>query len=75
MAWSCYPDTLEVPLVGAAPAGRPLLAIENVEETLPLPKGLFASGDFALRVNGDSMVEAHPRTTLPSSNPHRCRGD
>jgi repressor LexA len=55
---SPYPAAIEVPLVGAAPAGQPLLAIENVEETLPLPKGLFASGDFALRVKGESMVEA-----------------
>jgi repressor LexA len=58
LAESPYPDALEVPLVGAAPAGRPLLAIENIEETLPLPKGLFASGDFALRVRGESMIEA-----------------
>jgi repressor LexA len=55
---SLFAGTTEVPLVGAAPAGKPLLAVENIEEMLPLPKGLFASGDFALRVIGESMVEA-----------------
>jgi len=55
---SPYPDAFEVPLVGAAAAGAPFLATENVEEMLPLPRGLFATGDFALRVRGESMIEA-----------------
>ncbi len=45
-----------VPLVGRVAAGRPLLALENREGELPLPAGCGA--DFALRVAGDSMIEA-----------------
>jgi repressor LexA len=48
-----------VPLVGKVAAGEPILAVENIEETLPLPDTLFPAGDvFALRVQGDSMVNA-----------------
>ncbi len=48
-----------VPLLGTVAAGEPLLAAENIENRLPIPEGMF-SGDelFALRVAGDSMIEA-----------------
>lgn len=45
-----------VPLVGRVAAGKPLLAVENLEGTLPLPAN--SGADFALHVQGDSMVEA-----------------
>jgi len=48
-----------VPLVGKVAAGEPILAQQNIEETLPLPEGLFPDGDlFLLRVQGDSMINA-----------------
>lgn len=49
-----------VPLVGSVTAGAPILAEENVERYLPVPKYLMpAKGDyFALRVQGESMVNA-----------------
>lgn len=48
-----------VPLVGSVVAGEPTLAVENVEGLMDLEK-LFPNqeGLFALRVDGDSMVEA-----------------
>lgn len=48
-----------IPLVGRVAAGKPILAEENIEEVLPL-KGLFPASEelFALRVQGDSMIEA-----------------
>jgi repressor LexA len=48
-----------IPLVGRVAAGRPILAEENIEEVLKL-EGLFPvdQGLFALRVQGDSMIEA-----------------
>ena len=48
-----------IPVLGTVPAGEPLLAAENIESRLPVPEGMF-SGDklFALRVTGDSMIEA-----------------
>lgn len=49
-----------IPLVGQIAAGLPIDAIENREEDLPLDPCLFGGDDcFALRVKGDSMIEAH----------------
>ncbi|MGH7324032.1 MAG: transcriptional repressor LexA [Candidatus Rokuibacteriota bacterium] len=51
-----------VPVLGRIAAGSPLLAVENREGDLPLaPTALPGGGEdvFALRVRGDSMVEAH----------------
>jgi repressor LexA len=48
-----------VPLLGEIAAGAPLLAEERVEEILPLPRDLVGEGTlFALRVRGESMLEA-----------------
>ena len=48
-----------VPLVGQIAAGRPILAEENIEELLPLPRNLVGQGDvFGLHVRGDSMIDA-----------------
>jgi repressor LexA len=49
-------DAVPLPLVGEIAAGGPLLAEENVEEYIPLPR--TTKGDFLLRVKGDSMIEA-----------------
>lgn len=52
-------QTVAVPLVGRIAAGLPIFALEEAEEVLPLPKALFrGSSLFALRVKGDSMVNA-----------------
>lgn len=48
-----------VPLVGQVAAGSPILAQENIEETLTLPVELVSDdGSFLLRVKGESMIEA-----------------
>ncbi|MEU8264126.1 transcriptional repressor LexA [Micromonospora sp. NPDC048999] len=48
-----------VPLLGAIAAGTPILAEEHVEEVLSLPADMVGRGSlFALRVRGDSMVDA-----------------
>jgi repressor LexA len=48
-----------VPLVGRVAAGAPVLAAENIEETIPLPAELAdETSSFILRVTGDSMVDA-----------------
>jgi len=49
-------DAVRLPLIGEIAAGGPLLAAENIEEYLSLPKS--TKGDFLLRVKGDSMIEA-----------------
>ncbi|MDI6871160.1 MAG: transcriptional repressor LexA [Bacillota bacterium] len=51
--------TVNVPLLGRIAAGQPILASENREEELPLPRDLVGEGEvFALTVRGDSMIEA-----------------
>jgi repressor LexA len=48
---------VEVPIVGRIAAGQPLLASENVEETLPLPRSWVKGEEvFLLKVTGDSMA-------------------
>ncbi len=48
-----------VPLVGRVTAGQPILAVENIEETYPLPTELVGDETvFMLSVRGDSMVNA-----------------
>ncbi|HWR40309.1 MAG TPA: transcriptional repressor LexA [Patescibacteria group bacterium] len=49
-----------VPLVGKVTAGQPILAVENIEETYPLPAELLGNKDnvFMLSVSGDSMINA-----------------
>jgi repressor LexA len=50
---------VRVPLVGAIAAGAPILADEQIEDELTLPESLVGHGRlFALRVKGDSMIEA-----------------
>lgn len=50
---------VHVPLVGQVTAGRPILAVENIEDFLPFSRSLVGDDDvFMLRVRGDSMIEA-----------------
>ncbi|MDP9299172.1 MAG: transcriptional repressor LexA [Actinomycetota bacterium] len=53
-------EGVTVPLVGRIAAGAPILAEEQIETYLAVPRG-FAGGDgdhFALTVAGDSMIDA-----------------
>jgi len=53
-------EMVNVPVVGRVTAGQPILAVENIEESFPLPRD-FVSYDeevFMLDVRGDSMVGA-----------------
>ena len=52
-------DFVEVPLVGRVAAGVPLLAVENVEDTVRVDRFFIGQTRevFALRVKGESMIE------------------
>ena len=53
--------TLRVPLLGQVRAGMPILAVENYEGYIdyPLMNRAYAANElFALRITGDSMIEA-----------------
>lgn len=53
------PLTGSLPILGRVAAGRALLAVENREGTLSLSPELLGTGEhFALRVQGDSMIDA-----------------
>jgi repressor LexA len=52
--------TLSLPIIGKVKAGEPILAVENIEGHVSLDRSLVSSEDvFLLRVQGDSMIEAH----------------
>lgn len=52
-------ELVDVPIVGKVTAGQPILAVENIEDTFPIPADiLHNSTAFMLRVQGDSMIEA-----------------
>jgi len=57
MERSLQPDTRQVPLLGRVAAGGPILAVENVDATISIPRE-WAGGEevFFLRVRGDSMA-------------------
>ena len=47
-----------VPVVGFISAGIPLLAEENKIGEIPVPSDKFTKDLFALKINGESMIEA-----------------
>jgi repressor LexA len=50
-------QVVEVPILGRIAAGQPLLATEQVEDTLALPRAWVQGEEvFLLRVSGDSMA-------------------
>ncbi len=52
-------SSISLPLAGRIRAGEPILAAEDIEEYIIIDSNLFKSEKgFALRVIGDSMVEA-----------------
>jgi repressor LexA len=52
-------EGLKVPVAGKIRAGRPILAIEDIDAHILVDKSLFPAEDaFSLRVTGDSMIEA-----------------
>jgi len=51
--------SVSVPLVGAVAAGVPILALENIEQYIPVGVDISRGRElFALRVRGESMIEA-----------------
>ncbi|WP_127502344.1 transcriptional repressor LexA [Actinoplanes solisilvae] len=51
--------TVGVPLLGDIAAGTPILAEQNSDDVLSLPRELVGRGTlFGLRVRGDSMIDA-----------------
>lgn len=52
-------ELVNVPIVGKVTAGQPILAVENIEDTFPIPANLLQNSTaFMLKVSGESMVDA-----------------
>jgi repressor LexA len=54
------PNNVEIPLIGRVAAGSPILSEQNVERYIPVPRALIKTEGryFALKVRGDSMINA-----------------
>jgi repressor LexA len=54
-----FARAMNVPIVGSIAAGAPITAVENIEDTFPLPAEMVGDDTiFMLRVRGDSMIDA-----------------
>ena len=52
-------ELVDVPVVGKITAGMPILAVENVTDTFPIPIDFVGNSEsFMLTVRGESMIEA-----------------
>ena len=50
-------NVVNVPIIGTVAAGKPRLAMEDVEDVFPLPQDFATGESFMLQVKGDSMIE------------------
>lgn len=52
-----FDEMINVPLIGSVAAGTPILASQNIEDTMTLPMHLVRTNNaFMLTVKGDSMI-------------------
>ena len=52
-------EMVDVPVIGKISAGAPILAVENVVDTFPIPIDFVGNSEsFMLTVKGESMIEA-----------------
>ena len=52
-------ELVDVPVIGKITAGAPILAVENVTDTFPIPLDFVGNSEsFMLTVRGESMIEA-----------------
>ncbi|MCF6459751.1 transcriptional repressor LexA [Clostridium sp. Cult3] len=51
--------TVDIPIIGKVTAGQPILAVEHIEDTFPVPIEIAERGPlFMLKIQGDSMIDA-----------------
>lgn len=54
-------EMVNIPIIGKITAGQPILAVENAEDSFPMPLDFIGPTNkdlFMLNVSGDSMIEA-----------------
>ena len=52
-------EIINVPIIGTVTAGSPILAVENIDDTLPISIDFVGNKEsYVLKVKGESMIEA-----------------
>ena len=52
-------EMVNIPVIGKITAGQPILAVENITDTFPIPLDFVGNSEcFMLTVRGESMIEA-----------------
>lgn len=52
-------EVINIPIIGTVTAGEPILAVENVEDTLPISIDFIGNNEpYVLKIKGDSMIDA-----------------
>ncbi len=52
-------EMVNIPIIGKITAGEPILAVENITDTFPIPIDFVGNSEsFMLTVRGESMIEA-----------------
>ncbi|MFT8314422.1 MAG: transcriptional repressor LexA [Clostridium sp.] len=53
-------ELIDIPIIGKVTAGKPILAVENIEDYFPLPLEYIKNNNdlFILKISGESMIEA-----------------
>ncbi|WP_129598667.1 transcriptional repressor LexA [Anaerophilus nitritogenes] len=52
-------ETVDIPIVGKVTAGEPILAVQNIEDSFPVPADFLDNNNhFMLTVRGTSMIDA-----------------
>jgi repressor LexA len=51
------PGILNLPIIGTVAAGKPILALEDIEDYFPVPSSFIAGEGYILKIRGSSMID------------------
>jgi repressor LexA len=51
------PSVLSLPIIGTVAAGKPTLALEDIEDYFPIPSNFVSGEGYILKIRGNSMIE------------------
>jgi len=72
-------EIINLPIIGTVTTGSPILAVENIDDTLPISIDFVGNKEsYVLKVKGDSMIEAgilHGDYVIVNSQRNAKNGD
>ena len=72
-------EIINLPIIGTVTAGSPILAVENIDDTLPISIDFVGNKEsYVLKIKGDSMIEAgilHGDFVIVNSQHNAKNGD